>query len=76
MDWKGSHHDLAMDVATEKTVLGDFDDATLTHFGVMSRFFRRNGKCHVHTEGPDGKAAGYEVEYVFGLSPPSPPGLT
>ena len=25
--WKGSHHDLAMDVATEESVLGDFDDA-------------------------------------------------
>ena len=23
--WTGSHHDLAMDVATEKTVLGNFD---------------------------------------------------
>ena len=22
--WEGSHHDLAMDVATEQTVLGDF----------------------------------------------------
>ena len=25
--WVGSHHDLAMEVATDKTVLGDFDDA-------------------------------------------------
>ncbi|MDE0817752.1 MAG: hypothetical protein OSA92_08835, partial [Pirellulaceae bacterium] len=24
--WSGSHHDLAMDVATEKTVLGNFNN--------------------------------------------------
>ena len=32
--WTGSHHDLAMDRATDQTVLGDFDDAELTHYGV------------------------------------------
>ena len=40
----GSHHDLAMDPAGDETVLGDFEDATLTHFGVTSRFYRRDGK--------------------------------
>lgn len=25
-DWKGSHHDKAMDIATDATVLGDFND--------------------------------------------------
>lgn len=29
--WRGSDHDLAMDRANEKTVLGDFDDAHFTH---------------------------------------------
>ena len=29
--WEGSDHDLAMDHATEKTVLGDFNNATFTH---------------------------------------------
>src|SRR5262245_59044697 len=29
--WTGSHHDLAMDLADDKTVLGDFNDAELTH---------------------------------------------
>jgi hypothetical protein len=31
--WKGSHHALAMQKATEATVLGDFVDARLEHFG-------------------------------------------
>lgn len=29
--WEGSDHDLAMDVATSETVLGNFDDCTFTH---------------------------------------------
>ena len=32
-DWQGSDHDLAMDVATEATVLGDFDDAIFVSKG-------------------------------------------
>jgi hypothetical protein len=36
----GSDHDLAMDEATEATVLGDFDDATFTQHAITSRFFK------------------------------------
>ncbi|HEY2414033.1 MAG TPA: cytochrome c3 family protein [Pirellulaceae bacterium] len=68
-EWTGSHHDLAMDVAKEMTVLGDFKDAELTHLGVTSRMFRRDGKYFVNTEGPDGKNADFEVKYVFGVDP-------
>ena len=67
--WSGSHHDLAMQEATADTVLGDFDDATFTHFGVTSRFFRRDGRFFVHTEGPDGELADFELTYTFGVEP-------
>jgi tetratricopeptide (TPR) repeat protein len=67
--WTGSHHDLAMDAATDATVLGDFNDAELTHHGVTSRLFKRNGKFFVNTEGPDGKLADFEVKYTFGVDP-------
>ncbi len=67
--WEGSHHDLAMDRATPETVLGDFGDATLTHFGITSRMFRREERYFVNTEGPDGKMADFEVKYVFGVDP-------
>src|SRR2546430_1845379 len=30
--WHGSHHDLAMQVANEQTVLGDFENATFTYW--------------------------------------------
>ncbi len=65
----GSDHDLAMDVATETTVLGDFSGVTFEHHGVTSRFFRRDGKFVVTTEGPDGAPADFEVAYVFGVRP-------
>jgi len=68
-EWAGSHHDKAMQPATEKTVLGDFNDARFTHFGVTSRFFKRGDRFFVNTEGPDGKASDFEVKYTFGVDP-------
>ncbi|MCI0359483.1 MAG: hypothetical protein L0211_13485 [Planctomycetaceae bacterium] len=68
-DWTGSHHDLAMDVATDQSVLGDFSGATLDHYGVTSRMFKRDGKFFINTEGPDGQLADFEIKYVFGVDP-------
>jgi tetratricopeptide (TPR) repeat protein len=67
--WQGSDHDLAMQPATGETVLGDFDDATFTHFSVTSRFFRRDGKFLVLTDGSDGALREFEIAYVFGVEP-------
>ena len=67
--WTGSDHDLAMDHATAKTVLGDFENATLEHHGVTSTMFRRDGQYFVNTEGPDGEMADFEVKFVFGFEP-------
>jgi len=67
--WRGSQHKLAMDHATDKSVLGDFNDASFDNFGVHSRFFRQDGKYLVETDGPDGKLATFEVKYTFGVEP-------
>jgi tetratricopeptide (TPR) repeat protein len=67
--WRGSHHDKAMQEANDRTVLGDFNDAALTHFGVTSTFFRKDGKFLVRTEGPDGTLQDYEIAYTFGVYP-------
>src|SRR5499426_751407 len=67
--WRASQHRLAMQHATDKTVLGDFNDASLDHHGVHSRFFRRDGKFLVETDGADGKLATFEVKYTFGVDP-------
>jgi len=67
--WTGSQHDLAMQLATEDTVLGDFGDARFAKFPVMTRFFRKDGRFFVNTEGPDGQMADFEVKYTFGVYP-------
>ncbi|MCG6868207.1 MAG: tetratricopeptide repeat protein [Gammaproteobacteria bacterium] len=67
--WSGSHHDLAMQAADDESVLGDFNDAKLTVFGVTSEFFRKDGQFRVRTDGPDGKLQDYPVRYTFGVYP-------
>jgi predicted CXXCH cytochrome family protein len=67
--WRSSQHQLAMQHATDKTVLGDFSDASFDHYGVHSRFFRKAGKFLVETDDPDGKLATFEVKYTFGVDP-------
>ena len=64
-----SQHKHAMQHATGKTVLGDFNDASFDYYGVRSRFFRKDGKFFVETDGPDGKLATFEVKYTFGVDP-------
>jgi predicted CXXCH cytochrome family protein len=67
--WRSSQHKLAMQHATDKTVLGDFENAGFDNFGLRSRFFRQDGKYLVETDGPDGKLATFEVKYTFGVDP-------
>lgn len=67
--WVGSQHDLAMQEATEDSVLGDFEDAEFEQFGVVSRFHRKDGKFMARTDGPDGKLQDYEIKYSFGVYP-------
>jgi hypothetical protein len=67
--WRDSHHSLAMQEANAATVLGDFNGQTYTYLGIESRFFQRDGKFLVTTDGPDGKLADYPVKYTFGVWP-------
>jgi tetratricopeptide (TPR) repeat protein len=67
--WQNSHHDHAMDVADEKTVLGDFNNVVFESHGVTSRFYKKDGRFFVHTEGPEGKMGDFEVTYTFGWFP-------
>ena len=67
--WQDSHHDLAMQDASSETVLGDFNDREFTHAGTTSRFFRKDDRFMVRTDGPDGKLTDYEIKYTFGVAP-------
>ena len=67
--WQGSHHALAMQVATETSVLGDFAGARFRQHGIESSFFRRDGRFMVRTDGADGKLADFEISHTFGVYP-------
>ncbi len=67
--WSGSDHDLAMNLATPETVLGDFNNGELKYHNTTSRMFRQGDKFLVTTDGPDGKPGTFEVKYVFGVRP-------
>ena len=67
--FQGSDHDMAMDTAIDKTVLGNFNDISFVQGGITSRFFRKGDKFYVTTEGPDGEFNDFEIKYVFGIRP-------
>ena len=67
--WGASNHERAMQPADASTVLGKFDGRTIIHAGIASRFYQRDGKFLVRTDGPQGALQEYEVRYTFGVSP-------
>jgi Tfp pilus assembly protein PilF len=68
-EWQLSHHAKAMTVASEETVLGDFNEVTFEKDGTKSRFYRKGGRFFVHTRGPKGELAEFEITHTFGWYP-------
>ncbi len=68
-DWTKSDHYRAMQEATDSTVLGDFNNATFNANGVTNRFFRKDEKFYINTQGGDGRYHDYQVLYTFGFFP-------
>lgn len=67
--WKGSDHELAMAVATDSSVLGDFNNSEFEYNGNTHRFYKKGGKFFVYTEGPGGKMDEFEITHTFGYTP-------
>ena len=67
--WLNSNHDHAMEAANEKTVLGDFKNVLFEAHGVTSRFYKKDGKFFVFTQGPEGRMGDFEVSHTFGWFP-------
>jgi tetratricopeptide (TPR) repeat protein len=67
--WKDSNHYHAMELASEASVRGDFNNATYEHLGIVSRFYRKDNRFFVHTQGPEGVMGDFEVTHTFGWSP-------
>ncbi|WP_115718837.1 tetratricopeptide repeat protein [Gallaecimonas mangrovi] len=68
-DFKNSDHDLAMQPATAKTVLGNFNNQTFTSNGVQSRFYLKDGQFMVQTDDENGQLHDYPITYTFGVYP-------
>ena len=56
--WSGSGHFKAMREANDSTVEGDFSGKTLVADGVSSRFFKKDGKYFINTQGAGWKESG------------------
>ncbi|WP_179053136.1 tetratricopeptide repeat protein [Pseudomonas hunanensis] len=67
--WQGSHHQLAMQVPSETSVLGNFDNVQFAGERENYRFFRREGGWWVNATGPDGRTGDWRVAYTFGITP-------
>jgi len=67
--WLKSDHYFAMDTASSTSVLGDFDDAELALDGQVHKFYKRDNKFYVFTDGPNGNMEEFEVQYTFGAWP-------
>ncbi|BDD06504.1 tetratricopeptide repeat protein [Aureibacter tunicatorum] len=68
-DWLTSDHYKAMAEATDESVLGDFNNITFEAQGNTHRFFKKDGKFMVHTDGAEGDMEDFEIKYVFGYNP-------
>jgi Cytochrome c554 and c-prime/Doubled CXXCH motif (Paired_CXXCH_1) len=67
--WQDSDHALAWTLPDETTVLGDFNDASITFQGVTARFTRQDSDFYVETQGADGEMRDFKVAGVVGVEP-------
>lgn len=67
--WQDSHHAKAMDHATDSSILGDFNNSTYTENGITHKFYKRDGKFFVFTEGETGEMEEFEITHTFGYTP-------
>ncbi len=68
-DWQGSHHELAMQVANQSTVLGNFEDAEFDYYGKKTQFTTREDGYFVRTENALGEEQDFRVTHAFGVTP-------
>ena len=68
--WQQSDHRKAMDIATDSSVLGDFNNSKFVSLnGKETLFYKKDGKFFVKTEGVGGKIEEYEITHTFGYTP-------
>ena len=58
-----------MQIANWNTVLGNFEDQHFKHKDKPTKFFKREDKFFVNTEGSNGENQNFEILYTFGIHP-------
>ena len=51
--WQTSHHALAMQIANNNSVLGNFNNIVFNYAGIKTTFFIKNGQYFINTLGPE-----------------------
>jgi len=67
-NWKGSHHDWAMKLPNDATVLGDFNNVSFAANGESYYFYRRDSTFYVRTI-IEGVEQEHQIAYTFGVEP-------
>ena len=67
-DWQQSDHAKAMAIADEKSVVANFDNQQVEHYGQKAYFFIKDNQYQV-TISYDDKADTYPIKYTFGHFP-------
>ena len=67
--WRGSHHELAMQLANESTVLADFTNTEFDYYGKNSLFTTQEDGYYVRTENENGEDQDYRITHTFGVEP-------
>ncbi|WP_353570585.1 tetratricopeptide repeat protein [Candidatus Albibeggiatoa sp. nov. BB20] len=68
-DWLGSHHELAMNPATQQYILGDFNNTEFKDDTISAQFYTQDQQYFVKTTGKDGTIAEFTIKYTFGVTP-------
>lgn len=68
-DWTGSHHQLAMQVADDDTILGDFSGIDFSYFETSTQFLTRSSEYLVRTENAEGEIQDFPIAFTFGVEP-------
>ena len=68
-EWTGSHHDMAMKVASPESVKGNFDNSEFTHKGRTTKFYKKDKEYFVLTPNEKGEMQEYKVTHTFGIHP-------
>jgi len=67
--WQGSHHQLAMQIADDESVLGNFSDQTVAYFDTEALFFKRGDGFFIRSQAGDGTDQEFEITHTFGVAP-------